>query len=101
MMETVHASETSVFFKETTQRYIPEGCQVTVNTLILFLKIYFNIILSRMLTYPSRGKGFSSSLCVQTSFVAHPVSCPMGTGEGPSPKVKRGLRVMLTTHPPI
>jgi hypothetical protein len=27
-----------------------------------------------------RQKDFSSSLCVQTSPVAHPTSCPMGTG---------------------
>jgi hypothetical protein len=42
---------------------------------------------------PGRGKGF-----VQTSFEAHQASCPMGTG-GPSPRVKRGLGVSLTTYP--
>jgi hypothetical protein len=29
---------------------------------------------------PGRGKGFSSSLCVQTGSGAHPVHCTMGTG---------------------
>jgi hypothetical protein len=29
---------------------------------------------------PARAKYFSSSLCVQTSSGAHPVTCPMGTG---------------------
>jgi hypothetical protein len=28
---------------------------------------------------PGRGKGFSSSLCAQTSSEAHPASCTMGT----------------------
>jgi hypothetical protein len=28
MMETVHISETSVYFNETTRRYIPEGCHL-------------------------------------------------------------------------
>jgi hypothetical protein len=29
---------------------------------------------------PEETKGFSSSLCVQTSSGAHPASCTMGTG---------------------
>jgi hypothetical protein len=49
---------------------------------------------------PSRGKGFSSSLCVQTSSEAHTASCPMGTG-GPFPGVKRGRGATLTTHPHV
>jgi hypothetical protein len=28
MMGTVHASETPVYFNETTRRYIPEGCHL-------------------------------------------------------------------------
>jgi hypothetical protein len=40
---------------------------------------------------PAGAKDFSSNLCVQTSFEAHPASCTMGTG-GPFP------RAMLTTH---
>jgi hypothetical protein len=28
MMEAVHASEMSVYFKETTRHYIPEGCHL-------------------------------------------------------------------------
>jgi hypothetical protein len=28
MMEAVHTSETSVYFNETTRRYIPEGCHL-------------------------------------------------------------------------
>jgi hypothetical protein len=46
---------------------------------------------------PAGAKDFSSSLCVQTGCGAHPASCTMGTG-GPSPGVKRGRGVMLTTH---
>jgi hypothetical protein len=30
---------------------------------------------------PAGAKGFSSSFCVQTGFVAHLVSCTMGTGD--------------------
>jgi hypothetical protein len=45
---------------------------------------------------PRQGqKIFSSSLCVQTGFGAHPASCTMGTG-GPFPG---GKAVILTTHP--
>jgi hypothetical protein len=33
---------------------------------------------------PAGAKDFSSILCVQTGFEAHPASCPMGTG-GPFP----------------
>jgi hypothetical protein len=29
---------------------------------------------------PAEAKGFSSSLCVQTGFGAHPASCTIGTG---------------------
>jgi hypothetical protein len=47
---------------------------------------------------PAEVKDFSSSLYVQIGSGAHPSSCPMGTG-GPSPGVKRGRGVMLTTHP--
>jgi hypothetical protein len=50
-------------------------------------------------SFHGRGKRiFSSSLCVQTSFEAHPASYPMGTG-GPSSVVKRGRGLMLFTHP--
>jgi hypothetical protein len=45
-----------------------------------------------------RRKNFSSNLCVQTGSGAHPASCSMGTGD-PSPGLKRGRGVMLTTHP--
>jgi hypothetical protein len=40
---------------------------------------------------PDRGRGFSSSPCVQTGSGAHPASYPMGTG-GPFPggKARRG-----------
>jgi hypothetical protein len=44
------------------------------------------------------AEDFSSNLCVQTGSGAHPASCTMGTG-GPSPGLKRGRGVMLTTHP--
>jgi hypothetical protein len=44
------------------------------------------------------GKGFFSSLCIQTGSGAHPVSYPMGTG-GPLPRANRGRGMMLTTHP--
>jgi hypothetical protein len=47
---------------------------------------------------PTEAGDFSSSLCVQTGSGAHPSFCTMGTG-GPFPGVKRGLGVMLTTHP--
>jgi hypothetical protein len=43
---------------------------------------------------------FFSSLCVQTGSGAHPASCAMGTG-GPSPELKRGRGVTLTTHPDL
>jgi hypothetical protein len=53
----------------------------------------------RLRFYPrQRQKDFSSSLCVQTSSVLHPASCPMGTGVL-SPGVKRFWGVTLTTHP--
>jgi hypothetical protein len=45
----------------------------------------------------NRGKGFFSSLCVQTSSEAHPASCPMGTGV-PFPRVKHGRGVTLPTR---
>jgi hypothetical protein len=48
--------------------------------------------------FPAEAKDFSASLCVQTSFEAHPASYPMGNG-GPFPGVKRGRDVTLTTHP--
>jgi hypothetical protein len=48
--------------------------------------------------FPAGEKDCSSILCVQTSSVAHPASCTMGTG-GPSLGVKRGRGVTLTTHP--
>jgi hypothetical protein len=40
---------------------------------------------------PTEAKDFSSSLCIQTSSEAHPVSCTMGTG-GPFPwgKARKG-----------
>jgi hypothetical protein len=47
---------------------------------------------------PDRGKGFSSSLCVQSSSEPYPASYPMGTGN-PSPELKRGQGVTLTTLP--
>jgi hypothetical protein len=77
--------------KAASSQSIPSYCSLK-SILTLFSHVCLRI--------PVQAKGFSSSLCVQTSFVANPVSCPMGTGKGPSPKVKRGLRVMLTTHPP-
>jgi hypothetical protein len=47
---------------------------------------------------PGRGKGFSSILCVQTGFGAHPASCTMGIG-GPFPggKARPGRDA---DHPP-
>jgi hypothetical protein len=47
---------------------------------------------------PGTGKGYSSSLCVQTRPETHPVSCQMGTGD-PFPGLKRSRRVALNTHP--
>jgi hypothetical protein len=47
---------------------------------------------------PEEVKDFSSSLCVQTSFDAHPASYPMCTG-GPFPGSKARRGVTLTTHP--
>jgi hypothetical protein len=44
-----------------------------------------------------RGKGFFSSLCVQTSSEAHPSLLSNGYG-GPFPGVKRGQDVTLTSH---
>jgi hypothetical protein len=47
---------------------------------------------------PTEAEDFSSSLCIQTDSGAHRASCVMGTW-CPSPGVKRGRGVMLTTHP--
>jgi hypothetical protein len=47
---------------------------------------------------PAEAKDFSSILCVQTGFEAHPASCTMGTGVLSS-GVKVGRGVALTTHP--
>jgi hypothetical protein len=44
------------------------------------------------------AKDFSSNLCVQTGSEAHLASCTLGTGV-PSPGLKRGRGVTLTTHP--
>jgi hypothetical protein len=48
---------------------------------------------------PGEAKDFSSNLCVQTGFGAHPASCTMGKGLI-SPGLKRGRGVTLTIHPP-
>jgi hypothetical protein len=49
---------------------------------------------------PSRCKGLSSSLCVQTSSEALPASYPMGTGGGFLLQgLNWGTGVTLTTHP--
>jgi hypothetical protein len=40
---------------------------------------------------PGRGKVFSSSLCVQTGYGAHPASCTMGTGGKARPWRDRGM----------
>jgi hypothetical protein len=47
---------------------------------------------------PTEAKDFSSSLCVQTRYEAHPASYPMAT-RGSFPGVKGGRGVTLTTHP--
>jgi hypothetical protein len=46
---------------------------------------------------PAEAKDFSSNLCVQITFEAHPASCTMGTGVLYS-GVKRVRGVTLTTH---
>jgi hypothetical protein len=48
-------------------------------------------------SFLGKGTELSSSICVQTSSEAHPVSCTVGTG-GPLPGVKRGRGVTLITH---
>jgi hypothetical protein len=41
---------------------------------------------------PTEARDFSSNLCVQTSYGAHPASCPMGTvGPFPGGKVHPGF----------
>jgi hypothetical protein len=45
-----------------------------------------------------RGKGFFSSLCVETIFEAHPATYALGTGD-PYPGLKGDRDVRLTTHP--
>jgi hypothetical protein len=50
-----------------------------------------------LLVITGRGKGFFSSLCVQTSSEAHPASYSMGTS-GLFLGVKRGRGMMLTTY---
>jgi hypothetical protein len=47
---------------------------------------------------PAGAKDFSCTLCVQTGSGANPASCTMST-VGPSPGVKSGRGVTLTTHP--
>jgi hypothetical protein len=47
---------------------------------------------------PAEARGFSSNLCVQTGSGNHPAFCTEGIGV-PSPGVKRGQGVTLTTHP--
>jgi hypothetical protein len=46
----------------------------------------------------AEAKDISSSLCVQTSSAAHPAYCPLDT-RGPSPGLKCGRGMTLTTHP--
>jgi hypothetical protein len=46
---------------------------------------------------PSKGKDFSSRICVQTSYEAHSASYLMGTGVL-SLRVKCGQGKKLTTH---
>jgi hypothetical protein len=48
--------------------------------------------------FPADAKEFFCSLCVQTSFGAHPASCTMGTG-GPCPRLMSSKGVTLATHP--
>jgi hypothetical protein len=79
--------------------------QVQVDVRPLSTKIHFNIILISMprsrvssgsivsdyglddraigFRFPTGAKDFSSILCVQTGYGAHPASCTMGTGGGP------------------
>jgi hypothetical protein len=38
MMEPVRTSETSVYFNETTRRYIPEGCHLAISLFSVWLK---------------------------------------------------------------
>jgi hypothetical protein len=47
---------------------------------------------------PEGAKDFSSNLCVQNGYGAHPPFCPIGNG-GPFPGAKLGRGVTLTTHP--
>jgi hypothetical protein len=129
MMETVRTSETSVNFNVTTRHYILEdsnlhtyrrenltahrddlgkqqiqlisvvvmGCRSrdSSGSIVSDYRLDDRAIGVR---FPAGAKDFSSNLCVQTGSGAHPASCPMGTG-GPSPGVKRGRGVTLTTHP--
>jgi hypothetical protein len=46
-----------------------------------------------------RRKNFSSNLCVQTGYGAHPASCTMGTG-GPFPGAKARPRHDADHSPP-
>jgi hypothetical protein len=48
---------------------------------------------------PDRGRGFSSSLCVQTGSGAHPASCPMGNGAS-FPRGKEQLGHDVDHSPP-
>jgi hypothetical protein len=45
-----------------------------------------------------RREDLFSGRCVRTGCGAHPASCTVGTG-GPSPGLKRGRGMTLTTHP--
>jgi hypothetical protein len=129
MMETVRTFETSVNFNVTTQHYILEDSNLHTcrrenlishrdylgKQQIQFISVVVMGCRSRVssvstvsdyglddrtigVRFPAEANDFSCNLCVQTGSGAHPASCTMGTGS-PSPGVKRGRGVTLTTHP--
>jgi hypothetical protein len=47
---------------------------------VISVSIVFGYELDDRGSIPGSDKGFFLSLCVQTGSVAHPASCPVGTG---------------------
>jgi hypothetical protein len=66
--------------------------------LLIYLTLFIYYRVDDRGSIPGRGKGFSSSLCVETTSEAHPASYSMGTG-GHFHGAKRDRDVTLTTHP--
>jgi hypothetical protein len=109
-MKALRTSETSANLYETTQLTIPEDSHLhtrhceNLNSHGFLLAVLHNsgrlYDVGTGVRSPVEEKGFSSSLCVQTSSEAHSASYSMRTG-GYFPGVMCGLGVTLTDHPEV